>query len=388
MSLLRSKATRIFHSDNGVLRDITEQMKTWGDPAMAFPSWVAAEDALYLGAIHKFNTRYIHIPSATVPTKEVQRLTFSAAPASGYFEIELDGQVTQALPYNATLGAIRNAINDLLNISGAGVTGSYASGIDVTFGDLDAGKDLPLMSVTHTLKDGSAVAITVTPSQTTAGAAEAVPAGNSILKAQYWNNSQWVDFDLFLDETNGFSRSGFVQWEERIEWIKRETESIPELSTLKFREYIDQHYWVKLTFLSNPSAFTLQAIKSLFSDDRSMEAIYPEIMQYLPVGKTNFLEQHELAKNYIVAHLIAKNVIQYEDQLKNLDQWALPATYKAISLILDPIPGDERLAEVKKTMRANAEKTMLGIAASIDKDKNETLELHEREQGASSFMKR
>jgi uncharacterized phage protein gp47/JayE len=59
------------------------------------------------------------------------------------------------LAFDASNAAIQTALNDLSNLSGVIVTGSYAAGIVVEFAGADGQKDQPLMTITgSTLQDG------------------------------------------------------------------------------------------------------------------------------------------------------------------------------------------------------------------------------------------
>lgn len=264
MSLLRSKSSRVILSDNGVLSDKTEALRTWGAPAVAH-AFVAAEDALYIGRAHKFQNTY----------------STKTAPA----------------------------------------------------------------------------------------------VGASTMTGSYWNGSAFIPLSSFLDETDGFATDGFLQWEDRAEWQKGSKLTIPELSTLGFDVEL---FWIKLTLSAN-STLSLRAIVPLFSDDRLMQSIFPEIINYLPSGATDFLPQHEVAFQRIAQDLIQSGRISYVEQLKNVEDWMLPATYKAIVLILEPIIGDENLRKVKDDMEDNYKQTLLSASGSLDINKNEKLDPAEEE---------
>lgn len=285
MSLLRSNSMKVILSDNGVLTDYSEEARTWANPAISL-SWVAAEDALYIGRPHQFNFLYVNVSTA------------NSSP--------------------------------------------------------------------------------------------------SALTVSYWNfsNRTWTPFTDLVDETGGLATSGFISWQEQSEldagtsiiWDKDDPARITGLDSLTWKREL---FFVKITLASNSSAATkIQAIKTLLSDDRLMTVIHPEIMEYLPSGETTFLKQHELAKDEIVNFLIVKGLISYEEQMKNPDDWILPATYKCLSLILAPISGDERLTQLKKDFAARANETLLMSAGSIDRNKSETLEKAEKEPGTERHLSR
>jgi hypothetical protein len=269
MSLLRSKSTRVFFSDNGTLSDLSEHTRTWGTPNAVIP-WVAVEDALYLGLPHKYSFLYF------------------------------------------------------------------------------------AMSVANTL--------------------------TSTLSVSYWDKSEaWVLFTDLLDETDGFKLSGFMTWEEKRDWIPKKPADVMGLSSLTSQE---QLYWVKIVASSNLDITTsIRTIMRLFSDDRLMTTIHPEIMNYLPSAQTDFLPQHELAKTELVTYLVRSALIKHEFQIKNPEDWILPATYKCIDLVLTAIPGDERIDKVKEDMRTRYVESMKLAAASLDDNENEVLDVNEIDPG-------
>jgi hypothetical protein len=210
------------------------------------------------------------------------------------------------------------------------------------------------------------------------------------MKIEYRRTDTWEQFRRQYDQTDGFNKDGWISWEERLEWIKRDTRLISELSTLPGRDddYWDQMYWIRISFDADLAAMTIRNIKTMFADGSYFPSIFPEINEYLPTGQADFMPQLELAKDFIVKELMQKNLISYEDQIKNIDDWALHCSYRAIVLILAPISGDERLIKVKVDMDRMAKETYVGAAASIDTNKNEVLDPIEREPGGMDWLTR
>lgn len=106
----------------------------------------------------------------TPGTDEIQRLDFSAVPASGTFNLTHEGNKTTELAFNASNTDVQNALNALKSLSTVGVTGNFAGGFVITFTDEDGNRDQPLLIAgVVDLKDGANADITVTPSTTTPG---------------------------------------------------------------------------------------------------------------------------------------------------------------------------------------------------------------------------
>lgn len=57
--------TKIIYSNNGTLSDLTPQLNNYSANSTAF-SFTASEDALYLGSVHPFTSKYFKISSANV----------------------------------------------------------------------------------------------------------------------------------------------------------------------------------------------------------------------------------------------------------------------------------------------------------------------------------
>lgn len=278
MSLLRSKATRLFIQDAAGLRDATEAARTWSAPNLA-AALRANVDHLYIAREHSFNNMYLAVA------------------------------VANAAPCN--------------------------------------------------------------------------------MVASYWNGRDWVGVTSFLDETSGLAQSGFIQFPEEGQnatWTKAKASSIAGLEASGVETEL---FVLRLTFSANLSLNTeIRAVKTLLSDDRLMEVLFPEIRQYLPVGQNDFLPQHEAAKDAIVNYLIVKGVIQFEEQIRSPDEWMIAATYKTLELILAPIAGNEQLKEVKNEMARKAKEHLPMSAASLDKDKSEKLEVSERSPGSVRWLER
>lgn len=98
-------------------------------------------------------------------TVESQTLTFSAAPASGSFVFNYNGNASAAILFNDTAAQIQVKIRAMPGLSGALVTGSIAGLVlTVQYGGVYG--DIALATITSNTLNGS---ISVTPAQTIAG---------------------------------------------------------------------------------------------------------------------------------------------------------------------------------------------------------------------------
>jgi hypothetical protein len=105
-----------------------------------------------------------------VAVKEVQKISYSAAPTSGTFTIDIDGQTTAAINWNDSNATIKAAIEALSNIVTVTVTGSFAAGHTITFDDPIENIEL-MTNPANSLLDG-VTAVTITNTVITEGVAE------------------------------------------------------------------------------------------------------------------------------------------------------------------------------------------------------------------------
>ena len=112
-------------------------------------------------------------------TDEVQHLAFSAVPAAGQWSLDYNGTQTSNLGFSATTTQIKNALEAIpaLGVGNIQVTGSYATGFDVTFINARGKQNvIQLVIFSNTLTDVGSAPITVTPSTTTPGVLPTYPA--------------------------------------------------------------------------------------------------------------------------------------------------------------------------------------------------------------------
>ena len=147
--------------------------------------------------------------------------------------------------------------------------------------------------------------------------------------AEYWNGTAWTELDL-NDGTNGFTRSGFIEWD------KSDMNSTDVNSLTKF--------WLRLKPSADHSATTYRGINLVFSEDAMMKSEFFEITNsnILPAGETSHITTHVASRNMIIQQLRNQGYIKddgYNDV--NLNQWDLHdiyeirqgATYLALSKI-------------------------------------------------------
>jgi hypothetical protein len=254
------------------------------------------------------------------------------------------------------------------------VTGDFNYGFAIKFVGVDGNKDQPQLQLDqNTLQVLPSTPVTVTINTGTQGS-QTVYDGK--LSVKYWNGSAFTAFESLIDETEGLSKSGWIQFEEKGEWKKCK---LSDAGIAGFN-YNEELYIAKIELDEDLDGIELEAIKLLLSDDNYLKKIHPDIMQYLPKGKNDFFDQHELSKDYIVNKMIREGVIAYEEQIKDVSQWRVCASYLSAVMILDPIAGDERLIAVRDRFEKKFEDMYLGNIANIDSNQNEVLDDYETDK--------
>ncbi|MDP9363171.1 MAG: hypothetical protein M3Q10_02875 [Chloroflexota bacterium] len=128
------------------------------------------------------------------PQSEIQTITITGAPTGGTFTLTFNGQVTAAIPYNATAAQVKAALEALSTIGADNIVASGgplpATAVDVAFAGDFAGTDVALMTATAAFTGGATPAITVATTRTAN-----VPTGVDPVIIQTKN------FDAYLDDS-------------------------------------------------------------------------------------------------------------------------------------------------------------------------------------------
>lgn len=108
----------------------------------------------------------------------------------------------------------------------------------------------------------------------------------SPLTFRYSDGSTFQSLSV-MDDTRGFSRSGFIKWDRDIEtWAEQSVNS-------------ESLYWIEIEF---GAAYDLSAngFNIVFSSDYEMQVKNPFVMDYLNKTDTSFIRYHVSARNEIV----------------------------------------------------------------------------------------
>ncbi len=195
------------------------------------------------------------------------------------------------------------------------------------------------------------------------------------LTVKYWNGSSFVAVEDLIDQTSGFTKNGFISWENLTGWTTREA-----------APWADQAlYWIEITTSANLSAGTiLQAVLNIFTDSSLLSRHYPELVddtRWLPPGKTDFLEQFVAATDMVITRLKQDQIILDESQILDPNEVALAATHFAAHVIYYPVTRD--IEEDKRAYAAESKgnKELNKVRLDLDLNNSGVIEDNEKEAG-------
>lgn len=202
------------------------------------------------------------------------------------------------------------------------------------------------------------------------------------ITVQYWNGSAWAAVLDPVDQTYGFTQSGFISWENQNDWQVQKLTPIDDVDL----------YWIKITVGTDLAIGTLlQSVVNLFSDDEMLRIYYPELItdsRYLPASRTNFLEQHQAAKDKIVQVMKQRRLITGEDQVIDINTVAIAATHMTAYMIYLPIATSEQVRILRDDAYKAAFSEIDQLALSVDQNKDGTISDAERSDFGETLLRR
>jgi hypothetical protein len=185
------------------------------------------------------------------------------------------------------------------------------------------------------------------------------PSSNIVsMSVQYYDGNAWVNTVEVIDETNGFTQSGFVQFtpDRQKGWVQKSTnyggETVEGLTTVTIYDL----YWVRISFSGNLTASTLAWVGNLFSNDSDLGTEYPDLVRpntltSFKAGKTNWEDQHVRAAQILVDDLINKGIVCGSGQILDWREFTNASIHKVAELAFNAF-GD---AYIDNTIAARKE---------------------------------
>ena len=124
------------------------------------------------------------------------------------------------------------------------------------------------------------------------------------LSLEYYNGTSWAAVSGFDEDTDGLSRSAFLQWERDLDG---DTDSQPDLS-MPLKNYY------RLSIDADSSAIEIQGMNLIFADDEDLKKEFfcitdGEILQ----GADSHILIHDACKNEIIQYLRNKGFSKQRD---------------------------------------------------------------------------
>ena len=185
------------------------------------------------------------------------------------------------------------------------------------------------------------------------------------LTVEYSNGTDWTELEVF-DETEGFTRSVIIQWEE-----------VASDLTDEFEVDSDTLYWYRISASAIHSEATWNFIGLLLSTDDDLVLENPYILETnLLMGETNHLKAHISARNEIVQSCANRGnkktnnePITYWDML-NISEFKQGAIFLTLSKIYLNLSDKDEDVWLKKsyTYRNRYQKQLDLYYVTLDKD--------------------
>ena len=203
------------------------------------------------------------------------------------------------------------------------------------------------------------------------------------LTVEYYNQQNtWAEVEDLVDQTNGFTQDGFINWQNKNDWKAFKQTPIDDVAL----------YWVRISTDADLSAgTTIQSVINLYSDDEMLRIYYPELItdsRYLPDSRTDFLEQHQSAKELVVLRLKQRKLISREGQIIDINEVAQAAVHATAYLILNPIATNDTTREMADRAFQNFQLEIKETNLSIDQSGDGVVSEAERRDISSTFVAR
>lgn len=220
-----------------------------------------------------------------------------------------------------------------------------------------------------------------------------VNASNATITIEYWDGNSWQEVIETIDETEGFSQSGFISWvpDKNSVWHRSNTnqdgQSITGLTSLSIYDL----YWARIKVTGTVDAsLEIKWLGQKFSDDNDLGAEYPDLVRSatktaFEAGKTDYEEQAIRASEVIIQDLIKHNIIWSKNQVLDREEFKLASVCKTAEIIYNAF-GDDYLDQ-KQQSRQEYDSRFKKLIFSVDRNEDGQLSVGEM-QSRMGFVTR
>jgi len=184
---------------------------------------------------------------------------------------------------------------------------------------------------------------------------------------EYYNGTTWVAITGMHDETNSFTRSGFIQWDRNLT-----DETIVTINSTEL-------FWYRFQPSVTHSATVLKGLNIVFSDDTDLKREFFEIADFLPSGETSHILSHVASREQVIQAIRQGGLYKYNNTRKDITafdihdvgQIKLAATYLTLSKIFGAVTDDPDDTYKDKSKEYKAQYGLAVKTPYIDIDTND-----------------
>lgn len=137
---------------------------------------------------------------------------------------------------------------------------------------------------------------------------------------------------------------------------------------------------------------TMEAVLNLFSDDNDLRIYYPELVtdaRFLPKNRTDFLEQHEAAKNEVVVRLKQRRLIMFEYQILDINSVNIAAIHACAKIIYAGMDGSEEILALMNQAKDEFDEQINQTRLNVDQNEDGVIsEAEKRDVSTQTFVER
>lgn len=199
---------------------------------------------------------------------------------------------------------------------------------------------------------------------------------NSVtLTVSYWDGSSWSDVKDLIDETEGFTKSGYISWQNQTDFDDVKLSPISDVDL----------YFVRIQVSASLSAgTTLQWVGNTYVTDALLEDYYPELIEdsrWLPPNETSFLRQYVRATDLVTRRLKADGIITDESQVIDPNEVDLAAAHAAAYIIVNGVARSEEERDYAKSLIDSMNAELNKVKLDLDFDGSGIIEEDEKNEG-------
>lgn len=127
--------------------------------------------------------------------------------------------------------------------------------------------------------------------------------------AEYYNGTTWTALSNFVDDSKGFTRSGFLKWDlAQTDWTAIAVNS-------------EEQYWIRLRPSVDLTSVVLNGLNVVFADDYDMEEGYANLDDLKASASESLIKYHQSARNEIIQLIRNAGYTKTNVNLMNITKW-------------------------------------------------------------------